>query len=82
VIYGDTVKEVHLMKPARMRGSDGRASEGPAEHVTVAQAAELLHLSEISIRRYLTKKLLVRYKVGARTLLRRDEVVGMIKRQA
>jgi hypothetical protein len=64
---------------SRMRGSDGRASDATAEYINVAEAADLLRLSEISIRRYLTKKVLVRYKAGARTLLRRSEVVGLIK---
>lgn len=52
-------------------------------YMTVAEAAELLKLSEISIRRYLTNKILVRYKVGdakrGRTLLRRDDVERLIK---
>jgi excisionase family DNA binding protein len=50
-----------------------------AVYITVREAAELLRLSEISIRRYLTKKILARYKAGGRTLLRRDDVVAMIK---
>jgi len=48
-------------------------------YITVGEAAEILRLSEISIRRYLTKKVLARYKAGGRTLLRRDDVVALIK---
>ena len=48
-------------------------------YITVAEAAEILRLSQISIRRYLTKKILARYKAGGRTLLRRDDVVALIK---
>ena len=55
------------------------AGNSTALYITVAEAADFLRLSEISIRRYLTKKILKRYKVGARTLLRRDEVLGLIK---
>lgn len=51
-------------------------------YMTVAEAAHLLRLSEISIRRFLTKNILTRYKVGlGRTLLLREEVLGLIKAQ-
>ena len=50
-----------------------------APWITVAEAAEILRLSEISIRRYLTKKIFVRYKAGGRTLLRRDDVLRLVK---
>lgn len=53
-------------------GSDG-------DFVTCKQGADLLKLSEISIRRMLTKKLLKRYKVGARTLIRRSELLGLVR---
>jgi len=51
-----------------------------SRHISVAEAAEILRLSEISIRRFLTQKKLVRYKVGGRTLVLRSEVEAMIKR--
>jgi len=50
-----------------------------ADFITCKEAAALLKLSEISIRRFLTQKKLRRYKVGARTLLRHDEVLGLVR---
>ena len=47
--------------------------------MTVREAAQLLRLSEISIRRFLTLKKLKRFKAGARTLLLQSEVLGLIK---
>lgn len=48
--------------------------------VSVRQAADLLHLSEASVRRFLTQKKLRRFKAGgARTLLLRAEVVALIR---
>ena len=51
----------------------------PDEMISVREAAAILRLSEISIRRFLTQKKLRRFKAGARTLLRRADVLGMIK---
>ena len=48
--------------------------------INVPEAAELLRLSDISIRRYLTKKMLTRYKVFGRTLLKREEVMALVRR--
>lgn len=48
------------------------------EFITVREAAALLKLSEISIRRFLTVKKLRRYKVGSRTLLHASEVRSLI----
>lgn len=49
------------------------------QYVTVREAARLLKLSEISIRRFLSQKRLRRFKVGSRTLLLHSEVVGLIR---
>jgi excisionase family DNA binding protein len=49
------------------------------DFITVREAAGLLKMSEISIRRFLTQKKLKRFKVGARTLLRSSEVLGLIR---
>ena len=57
-----------------------KQSDGDSKYINVPEAAELTRLSEISIRRYLTKKLLTRYKVFGRTLLRRDEVLALIRK--
>jgi excisionase family DNA binding protein len=48
------------------------------QYVSVREAARLLKVSEISIRRFLTQKKLRRFKVGRRTLLLHSEVVGLI----
>jgi hypothetical protein len=61
---------------APTRGS-GPQDDGP--YVDVAQAAHLLRLSEISVRRFLTQQRLRRFKCGARTLLLRREVLGLVK---
>lgn len=53
--------------------------EAPAEFMTVKQASNLLNLSEVSIRRFLTQKRLRRYKAGARTLLKYTEVRALIR---
>jgi hypothetical protein len=59
------------------------ARESADRFVDVKQAAALLHVTEASIRRYLTLKKLKRYKVGkgfaARTLLDRQEVLSLIR---
>jgi DeoR/GlpR family transcriptional regulator of sugar metabolism len=51
--------------------------------VDVKQAAGMLHVSDATIRRYLTIGRLKRFKVGtgqgARTLLDRDQVMSLIK---
>lgn len=47
--------------------------------VSVAEAAELLRISVVSIRRYLGQGKLKRFKIGARTLLRHDEVMSLVR---
>jgi len=47
--------------------------------ITVPTAADWLGLSEPTIRRMLTQKVLRRYKVGQRTLLLIDEVQALVK---
>lgn len=49
------------------------------EFITVREAAAILKLSEISIRRLLTQKKLKRFKVGARTLIRLSEALSLIR---
>jgi hypothetical protein len=46
---------------------------------TCKEAAQILKMSEISIRRFLTQKRLTRLKCGARTLLRLSEVLSMVR---
>jgi hypothetical protein len=47
--------------------------------VHVKEAAQLLRISEVSIRRYLTKKILTRYKVGARTVMKLSDVLALVR---
>jgi excisionase family DNA binding protein len=49
------------------------------EFITCKEAASLLKLSEISIRRFLTQKKLKRYKVGSRTLVRLSDALALIR---
>lgn len=51
--------------------------EGP--FLSVSEAAQLLTISRVSIRRYLGMGKLKKYKVGARTLLRRDDVLALVR---
>jgi excisionase family DNA binding protein len=48
------------------------------QYITCKTAAEMLKMSEITIRRMLTQKRLRRYKVGSRTLLRLAEVLALV----
>jgi hypothetical protein len=51
------------------------------QFVTCKQASEILKISEISVRRFLTQKKLKRFKCGSRTLVRLSEVLGLIHEQ-
>jgi excisionase family DNA binding protein len=64
-----------------MRTATKEAALDPAtlqQYITCKQAAELLKISEISVRRFLTQKKLRRFKCGSRTLVRLSEVLGLI----
>jgi excisionase family DNA binding protein len=67
--------------PATKAAVTGATSESahPTDFITVKEAAALLKLSEISIRRFLTQKKLRRFKVGARTLIRQTEAMSLIR---
>lgn len=58
------------------------AREREDRFVDIKQAAGLLHVSDATVRRYLTLGKLKRYKVGAgqgaRTLLDRSQVLSLI----
>jgi excisionase family DNA binding protein len=55
------------------------APSASTDFITVKEAAALLKLSDISIRRFLTQKKLRRFKVGARTLIRVSEAMSLIR---
>jgi hypothetical protein len=52
------------------------------EFFDVSGAARFLLVSEASVRRYLTQKVLTRYKACGRTLLSRAEVRSLVKKEA
>lgn len=55
------------------------AVQEDAEFVTVAEAVRLTRSSEPTIRRKLTEGELRRYKFGGRTLIKRSELLGLIR---
>jgi excisionase family DNA binding protein len=50
-----------------------------SQFITCKEAALLLKLSEITIRRFLTQKKLKRYKVGTRTLILQADALALIR---
>ncbi len=63
---------------ARYAGASTVPSDQKENYINVKEAAALLRLSEISIRRMLWKRKLKRYKCGGRTLLRESQVLSLI----
>jgi excisionase family DNA binding protein len=61
----------------RIQQTQKSITEGP--FLSVSQAAELLTVSKVSIRRYLGMGKLKKFKVGARTLIRRDDVLNLVR---
>lgn len=55
------------------------ALPAPGAYVSVKEAARLLKVSEISIRRFLTEKKLRRFKVGSRTFILHSELASLIR---
>lgn len=49
--------------------------------VSVQEAADLLRVSQVSIRRYLGQRKLKRFKVGSRTLLRHSDVMALVREE-
>lgn len=47
------------------------------EFLGVTAAAQMLGVSEASIRRFFTEKKLKRYKIGARSVARRSDVLAL-----
>jgi Helix-turn-helix domain len=70
------------MQTQAQRGTEN--GKPGTDFVTVAEAAEILRLSQVSVRRFLTQKRLTRYKVDrskktSRTLLKRSEVLSLVR---
>jgi excisionase family DNA binding protein len=53
--------------------------EAARQFMSVADAAKLLSVSEVRVRRLLGQKKLKRFKVGSRTLLDRADVLGFAR---
>jgi excisionase family DNA binding protein len=47
------------------------------EFLSIPGCAQLMGVSEASIRRFLTQKKLRRYKIGARTVVKRSDVLAL-----
>jgi hypothetical protein len=86
VIYTDItgrVKEAHAKMRVHAKQTPVVVKDTPVDpderFCTCKEAAAILKMSEISIRRFLTQKRLTRLKCGARTLLRLSEVLAMVR---
>jgi excisionase family DNA binding protein len=64
-----------------MRSKAQEFKPEPSPYVTVNEAAQILYLSEPTVRRLLTEKRLRRFKSGGRTLLLRSDVLSFIKEE-
>jgi hypothetical protein len=51
----------------------------PERMVSVPWAADFLCVSEPTVRRYLTQKILRRFKVGSRTLVKLGDLMALVK---
>lgn len=69
--------------PKTIRSSSVQTQRSPersiSQFVSVAEAADLLRISKVSIRRYLGMRKLKKFKVGSRTLIRRDDVLALVR---
>ncbi len=52
--------------------------DGSSPFVGVQEAAALVRISPVTLRRLLTQKRLTRHKLGSRTLLLRAEVMALV----
>ncbi len=62
----------------KMKSESGPTQAGQA-FISVKAAAELLSISQVSIRRYLGQGRLKRYKIGSRTVLSYDNVMTLVR---
>lgn len=67
------------MKTRHVKPEPVTTTHAGAAFISVKAAAELLSVSQVSIRRYLGQGRLKRFKFGSRTLLRRDDVMGLVR---
>jgi excisionase family DNA binding protein len=52
-----------------------------SEFVTCREAAQIGHVHEVTVRRYLAEKKLTRFKLGRKTLIRREDFMRLIQPQ-
>jgi hypothetical protein len=71
------VPEVKMTKAAIPAAVERRPTD--SEYVGITQAAQIIQVSEATIRRFLTQRKLKRFKIGARTIVKRSEVIGLIR---
>jgi excisionase family DNA binding protein len=64
---------------AQAKSAPTAAVPTSGQYISVKQAARVLNISEIGVRRFLTQKRLRRFKVGSRTLVLHAEVMGLIR---
>jgi excisionase family DNA binding protein len=67
------------MKKAKIKAQPTIPVTAGAAFISVKAAAELLSVSQVSIRRYLGQGRLKRFKFGSRTLLRHDDVMNLVR---
>jgi excisionase family DNA binding protein len=52
-----------------------------SQFITCREAAEIGHMHEVTVRRYLAEKKLTRFKLGRKTLIRREDFMALIRPQ-
>ncbi|MCU1305232.1 MAG: hypothetical protein JWQ87_5516 [Candidatus Sulfotelmatobacter sp.] len=67
------------MAQAAAVNSTARPTTDKDRLISIPTGAEMLSLSEATIRRYLTQKVLRRFKVGNRTLIKVGDLMGLVK---
>jgi len=60
-------------------GAHSALIEAAERLVSVPDGADLLSVSQVTIRRYLTQKKLRRFKVGGRTLIKVGDLMALVK---
>jgi excisionase family DNA binding protein len=67
------------MAQAASNSAAVRSAPDAERLISISTGAEMLNLSQVTIRRYLTQKRLRRFKVGSRTLIKVGDLMGLVK---
>jgi excisionase family DNA binding protein len=67
------------MAQAASNSAAVRSAPDAERLISIPTGAEMLNLSQVTIRRYLTQKRLRRFKVGSRTLIKVGDLMGLVK---